>query len=173
MAFSLYAATVPSWQQILGSVTGLVDKAQAHCLEHQLAPASIIETRLVKDMLPFGYQVKSTVVHSIGAIDGLRKAVFSPDKSAWPDSFDGLREMLAGAVERLAALDPVEINAFEGGAMRFEMGSYRIDFTAENFLLSFSMPNFYFHATTAYDILRAQGLAIGKKDFVGNLRKKA
>ena len=172
MAFSLYDATVPSWQQILGSVSGLLDKAQAYCLEQQLAPESIIASRLAEDMLPFGFQVKSTVAHSIGAIKGLRRGVFSPDKSPWPDSFAGLREMLASAIGELSALDPAEINAFEGRDMRFEMGNYKVEFTAENFLLSFSQPNFYFHATTAYDILRAKGLAIGKKDFIGRLRKK-
>ena len=172
MAFSLYDATVPAWQQILGSVCGLLDKAQAHCLEQQLAPESIIGARLAKDMLPFGYQVKAAVGHSIGAIEGVRKGVYSPDRSAWPDSFAGLAEMLSSAVSALAALDPAEINAFEGRDMRFEIGNYKIEFMAENFLLSFSLPNFYFHATTAYDILRVQGLAIGKKDFMGRMRTK-
>ena len=173
MAFSLYDATVPSWLQILGSVSGLLDKAQAYCLEQQLAPESIIESHLVEDMLPFGFQVKSTVAHSIGAIKGVRSGVFSPDKSPWPVSFAGLLEMVASAIADLAALDPAEINAFEGRNMRFESGNNKLEFTAENFLLSFSQPNFYFHATTAYDILRAKGLAIGKKDFIGRRRTKA
>ncbi len=172
MAFSLYDATVPAWQQILGSVSGLLDNAQAHCVEQQLASESIIGARLFKDMLPFGYQVKAAVGHSMGAIEGVRRTVFSPDRSAWPDSFSGLHEMVASAVGELAALDPAEINAFVGRDMRFEIGSNIIEFTAENFLLSFSMPNFYFHAATAYDILRSQGLAIGKRDFLGKLRKK-
>lgn len=173
MAFSLYDATVPSWQQILGSVSGLLDKAQTYCLEQQLAPESIIASRLAEDMLPFGYQVQSTVAHSVGAINGVRRGVFSPDKSPWPNSFAGLHEMVASAIGELAALEPAEINAFEGRDMRFEMGNYKVEFTAENFLLSFSQPNFYFHAATAYNILRAKGLAIGKKDFIGRLRKKA
>ena len=172
MTISLYDATIPSWQQILGSITGLLTKAQLHCLEQEVTPMSIIESRLAKDMLPFGYQVKSTIVHSIGAIEGVRRGVFSPDKSAWPDSLEGLSERVASAIERLATLDPAEINDFEGRDMRFEAASYGIDFTAENFLLSFSLPNFYFHATTAYDILRAQGLTVGKKDFMGRLRKR-
>lgn len=173
MAFSLYDATVPSWQQILGSVSGLLDKTQTYCLEQQLAPESIIASRLVDDMLPFGYQVKSTVVHSVGAIKGVRMGVFSPDRSPWPDSLAGLHEMVEFAIGELAALEPAEVNAFEGQDMRFEMGTYKVEFAAENFLLSFSQPNFYFHATTAYDILRAKGLAIGKKDFIGMLRKKS
>ena len=172
MNFSLYEATVPAWQQILGSVSRLVEKAQIHCAEQKLGPEAIIEYRLAKDMFPFGFQVKSTVVHSIGAIEGLRKGVFSPDRTPWPDSFAGLQEQLSGAVAGLGRLDPEEIDGFIGRDMRFETGERRVDFTAEAFLMSFSLPNFYFHATTAYDILRAQGLDIGKRDFLGKLRKK-
>jgi uncharacterized protein len=171
MAFSLYDATVPAWLQMLGSVSG---KAEAHCAQHGLAPAELIEARLADDMLPLGYQVKSTVVHSAGAIRSLGQGVFSPDRQPWPDSFAGLRELVAAAREELAALDPATVEAFVGRDMRFEIGSrYRLDFTAEHFLMSFSLPNFYFHATTAYDILRARGLAIGKVDFLGQMRTRA
>jgi len=173
MAFSLYDATVPAWQQILGSMSGLLDKAEAHCAQHGLAPAELIEARLADDMLPFGYQVKSTVVHSAGAIRSLGQGLFSPDRHPWPDNFAGLRELVSAAREELAALDPAAVDALVGRDMRFEIGSrYRPDFTAEHFLMSFSLPNFYFHATTAYDILRARGLAIGKVDFLGQMRTR-
>ena len=64
------------------------------------------------------------------------------------------------------------MNRFEGGDVRFEAGALRLDFTAEDFLMSFSMPTFYFHATTAYDILRMKGVQIGKRDFAGKPRLK-
>src|SRR3981081_3443617 len=79
MAFPLYAATIPSYQQILGAVSGLLDAAEAFCAEKGIAPADIIKARLAEDMLPFAYQVKSTAVHSLGAIEGVRRGVFSPD----------------------------------------------------------------------------------------------
>ena len=69
MSFSLYAATVPSYRQILGSVSDLLGKAEAFCAEKGIAPREIIEARLAEDMLPFAYQVKSTAVHSLGAIE--------------------------------------------------------------------------------------------------------
>ena len=72
MAFSLYAATVPSYRQILGAISGLLNKADAFCAEKSLAPADMIQARLAPDMLPFAYQVKSTAVHSLGAIEGVR-----------------------------------------------------------------------------------------------------
>jgi uncharacterized protein len=72
----------------------------------------------------------------------------------------------------LKAIDPAEINGFIGRDMRFEFGERRMPFTAENFLLSFSQPNFYFHAVTTYDIMRHKGLALVKKDFMGQPRLK-
>jgi hypothetical protein len=172
MALSLYDATIPAYLQVLGAIAGLLDKAEAFCAERQLPQQKVIDARLAEDMLPFGYQVKSTVVHSIGAIEGVRKGSFSPDKAPWPDSIAGLRARVEQARAALAALDPAEVNAFEGRDMRFEMGSFRLEFTAENFLLSFSQPNFYFHATTAYGLLRSLGLRIGKQDFMGRMRVK-
>jgi uncharacterized protein len=72
----------------------------------------------------------------------------------------------------LKVIDAAEIDAFVGRDMRFAFGDRHIDFTAEEFLLSFSQPHFYFHATTVYDILRWKGVPLGKRDFMGRLRKK-
>jgi uncharacterized protein len=170
MAFSLYDATIPSFRQILGSVGGLLVKAEAYCAEQNLAAEEIIQARLAADMLPFAYQVKSTAVHSLGAIEGLRKGVFSPDTTTPPPTFAALRTKIADTLAALEALDAAEINAFLGRDMRFAFGERQMHFTAENFLLSFSQPNFYFHAATAYDILRLKGLPLGKRDFAGRVR---
>jgi uncharacterized protein len=173
VSFSLYAATVPTYRQILGAVSGLLAKAESFCAEKSLAPEEIIQARLAGDMLPFAYQVKSTAVHSLGAIDGVRKGVFSPDLTPPPQSFHDLKANIAHALAGLEAIDPKEIDAFVGRDMRFAFGERQLNFTAEDFLLSFSQPNFYFHATTVYDILRWKGLPIGKRDFAGRLRLKA
>jgi hypothetical protein len=172
MPLTLYAAVVPSYLQILGSVSRLVGKAEAFCQDQGLAPQAILDARLADDMLPFAYQVKSTAVHSIGAIEGVRNGVFSPDMVPPPTSFAGLAARVAETITQLTALDPDEVESFVGRDMRFQFGDHRLDFTAEDFLLSFSQPNFYFHATTAYDILRMKGLAIGKRDFNGRVRQK-
>jgi hypothetical protein len=139
MSFTLYDAVVPSWQQILGSVMNLLEKAQAHCAENNLPDSTLIEARLADDMLPLGFHVRSVVQ----------------------------------ALAEVAQIDPAEVNGFIGRDMRFEAGERRMDFVAENFLLSFSQPNFYFHATTTYDILRHLGLPIGKRDFMGIPRVKS
>ena len=172
MAFSLYAATVPSYRQILEAVSGLLGQAEAFCTDKGVAPHDIIQARLAEDMLPFAYQVKSTAVHSLGAIEGVRKGVFSPDMTPPPESFAALKARIAETLAALEAIEAAEVDAFVGRDMRFAFGDRRIDYTAENFLLSFSQPNFYFHATTAYDILRWKGVPLGKRDFMGKTRAK-
>lgn len=172
MAFSLYAATVPSYRQILDAVSGLLRTAEGFCAEKGIAPGDIIQARLADDMQPFAYQVKSTAVHSIGAIEGVRKGVFSPDGTPPPESFAALKARIAESIAALEAIEAAEVDAFVGRDMRFVFGDRHLDFTAENFLLSFSQPNFYFHAATAYDILRWKGVAIGKRDFMGKTRRK-
>src|SRR5215831_12188211 len=104
MAFTFYAAVIPSYQQILGAVSGLLDTAQAFCTQKSFAPEEIIQARLAPDMLPFAYQVKSTAVHSLGAIEGIRRGSFSPDMSPPPASFPALKTRVA---ETLAALEKI------------------------------------------------------------------
>ena len=170
MPLSLYAATIPSYRQTLGAVSALLRKAEAFCGEKGIAAPELIQSRLAPDMLPFAYQVKSTAVHSLGAIEGVRKGVFSPDMTPPPETFAALEARVAGTLSALEKIEPAEIESFTGRDMRFEFGSHRLEFTAEDFLLSFSLPNFYFHAATAYDILRWKGVPIGKRDFMGRLR---
>ena len=172
MAFSLYAATVPSYLQILRAVSGLLDKAEAFCNQNGIASHEILQTRLAEDMLPFAYQVKSTAVHSLGAIDGVRRGVFSPDTTPPPENFAALKARIVETLAALEAIEPAEVDAFVGRDVRFAFGDRHVDFTAENFLLSFSQPNFYFHATTTYAILRWKGVPLGKRDFTGRTRVK-
>src|SRR5580704_1245405 len=137
MAFSLYAATIPSYQQILSSVSGLLGTAEAFCVEKGIAPEELIQARLAEDMLPFAYQVKSTAVHSLGAIEGLRRGVFSPDMAPPPEEFATLKSRITATIGSLEQIDPAEVEGFAGRDMRFSFGERHIDFTGESFLLSF------------------------------------
>lgn len=170
MGFSLYAATVPSYRQILGGVAGLLRTAESFCAERGIAPGELTQARLAPDMFPFSFQVKLTIGHSIGAIEGIRKGTFSPDPSPAPDSLLELRQQVDAAVDALGKVEPAEVDGCMGRDMQFVFGERRLPFTAEDYLLSFAQPNFFFHATTAYDILRWKGLPIGKRDFIGRLR---
>ena len=169
---SLYTATVPAFRQTVDAVAGLLGKAETFATEKGVDLQSLVDARLAPDMLPFAYQVKSVASHSTGAINGVRAGVFSPDMSALPADFAAMRALLDQTAAALAALDPAEVDGFTGRDMAFVMGERRMEFTAEDFLLSFSMPNFYFHATTAYDILRAEGVPLGKRDYLGRPRVK-
>jgi hypothetical protein len=172
MTLSLYAATIPSYRQILGAVAGLLDKAESFCGERGVAAGDILQARFAEDMLPLAYQVKSTAVHSIGAIEGVRKGVFSPDMTPPPKDFAALKARVAETIAALEAIDPAEVDGFVGRDMRFAFGDRHVDYTADEFLLSFSQPNFYFHATTAYDLLRWKGVPLGKRDFIGRPRAR-
>jgi hypothetical protein len=167
MTLSLHAALVPSWLQILGAGRGWLDKA----IGHGLSEAELTEARLIEDMFPFAYQVKSMAVHSQGAIEAVRQGVFSPNfGEALPGTLAELQARLDGAISVLESVGADELESFTGQPMRFEIGERRLDFTAEDFLLTFSQPNFYFHASMAYAILRAKGVPVGKRDFLGQLR---
>lgn len=166
MPLSLHAAVVPSWLQILGSGLGWLDKGTA-----ALGDADLVEARLIDDMLPFAYQVKAMAVHSQGAIEAVRQGVFTPKfGDPLPATAAELRALLDGAIAMLGSVDADELESFVDRPMRFEIGEKRLDFTADEFLLTFSQPNFYFHASMAYAILRAKGVAVGKLDYLGKLR---
>ena len=173
MPISLHAAFVPSALQMLGTCNHLIDLAQAWCKDNGCGEEEVIAACIHEDMAPFSYQVKSVAVHSAGAIEGLRAGVFGPDLTPPPGDFAGLRARIASAREALGSLGVEEMEDFVGRPMRFEFKDFRLDFAAENFLLSFSQPNFYFHATTAYDILRMKGVPVGKRDFMGQVRLAA
>jgi uncharacterized protein len=173
MPITLYDAFVPSCRQIVGSTLALIEKAEKHCADTGTAPEELAGASLHPTMLPLGFQVKSVAQHSAGAIAGVRAGLFTPlGGPDMPTDFAGMTAMLAKAADDLAAVTPEELEGLVGRDMRFEMRDMKLPFTAEGFLLSFSQPNFYFHAATAYDILRAKGVSLGKRDFLGALRLK-
>jgi len=172
MASSLYDLSVATYQQTIAAVAGYLDKGLAFCTSNDIDPNAIVETRLFDDMLPMRFQIVSVAHHSLGAIEGLKNGVFSPPGQVAPLDYAGLQKLVADTSAGLKALTPAEVNALEGRDMIFQIRDRQVPFTAESFVLSFSLPNFYFHATTAYDILRMKGVPLGKRDFLGQLRIK-
>jgi hypothetical protein len=173
MSVALYDATVRSYLQILPSVAGLIDIAEAHCREKGQPDEALTGARLADDMWPFAKQVFETGHHSVRAIEGLRSGVFRPEIDDVPREFATLKAEVARSVELLKAVEPAEVEGFADKPLRFEIpGGHHMDFVGSDFLLSFSMPNFYFHATAAYGVLRSLGLPVGKRNFLGALRLK-
>lgn len=172
MAVSLYELSVSSFLQTVGAVAHVLERGRAHCVENGLAPDEIVDARLHPDMRPFRFQVQSVAHHSIGAIEGIQRGLFGPP-GALPDlGYNALAKMLDDTRERLEALTPGDVNKLEGGDVVFRTPDFSVPFTAENFVLSFSIPNLHFHATTTYDILRLRGVPLGKRDYLGRMRIK-
>ena len=172
MAVSLYDLTVPSYLQTLGAMEGVLSKGADYCKEKNIDPNSIVETRLAPDMAPFRFQIVAVAHHSAGAIKGVKAGAFGPPAPSTAD-YAGLQKLVAEAREALEKAAPAEVNSCEGKDVIFSVGDRKLPFTAEGFLQTFSLPNFYFHATTAYDILRSKGVPLGKRDFLGKMKIKS
>lgn len=168
MSLNLYDAVIPGFLRMLDTVDHLLARGEAWCAEEGRDAEMVLGGRLAPDMNDFTYQVKSAAVHSARAIDGVRAGTFSPDRSEPPRSFDGLRAIVAEARDTLQALSIEDMDAIGAMDMEFRMGdAFVVPFKGQDFLLHFSQPNFYFHVTTAYDILRHVGVEVGKRDFLG------
>lgn len=171
MAISLYDVSVTNYLQTLGAVAGFLEKGLAHLQAEGKDPDQFVENRLYADMLDFRFQIVSVTHHSLGALEAAKSGVFSPPMPKG-EGYAGLQQRVAETIAGLQALSREEVEALEGRDMAFVMGERRIPFTVENFILSFSLPNFHFHATTAYDLLRSHGVPLGKRDYMGRLRMK-
>jgi len=173
MAITLYDATAKHFIQTMGALEHLLKRGQAHCAANNLDVSRIVEARIREDMLPFRYQVEAAIGHSLGAIEGAKTGEFLPPKGTRDADYPALQKAVADARTKLQAISADEVNALEGKDVVFNLGPDRkLPFEGHDFLLSFSVPNFYFHATTAYDILRAIGVPLGKQDFLGRIRLK-
>ncbi len=172
MAISLYDVSVASYLQILGAVSGFLAKGREHCQKNGIDLKEVVETRLYADMLPFRFQVVSVAHHSLGAIRGIEAGVFGPPSGVPELDYAGLEKLVADSRSGLQGYTREAIDALEGKDVQFKMGERGMPFIARDFVLSFSLPNFYFHAATAYDMLRMKGVPIGKRDFMGIPRIK-
>ncbi|HEX4182871.1 MAG TPA: DUF1993 domain-containing protein [Caulobacteraceae bacterium] len=173
MATSLYDLSVATYLQTLGGVAGVLQRGLDHFSDNGIDPNAVVEARLFDDMLPFKFQIWSVSHHSIGAIEGIKKGVFNPPGAMPALDYAGLQKVVSDAVQALGSLEWSEVNALEGKDVAFQFGEFKVPFVAETFVMSFSLPNFYFHAATTYDILRTKGVPLGKRDFMGKLRMKA
>jgi len=169
---SLYDCSVGAYSQTLGATAKILDKARTHFADGPTDLKDIVEARLHEDMLPFWFQIVSVCHHSLGAIRGIQAGVFSPPARETDLSYQNLEDKVGETLAGLESLSADEVNAVAARDMEFRFGEIAIPFTATNFILSFSLPNFYFHATTAYDILRMKGMPLGKRDFLGKMKIK-
>ena len=169
MSFTLYDAFVPTVRQLLGALPGVIAKAEQHVADSGCTDADLIEARLADDMWPLPWHIRSCWVHSGYALDQLTGMQFTPDFTQIPESWDSMRAMVAEASEKLAEVTPEQVNDIANRQIDFVLGGEtRFTLPGERFLLGFNLPNFQFHATTFYDILRMKGVPLSKRDYMDN-----
>jgi hypothetical protein len=164
---SLYDASVPAFLQILGSLPGVLTKAEAYCAAKHVAPQTLLNARLFPDMFPLTHQIQIVcdfAAKSCARLTGTEVPV-TPDTE---NSFEELKQRLAKAAGYVREFKPAQ---FDGAAIRditFPIGAEKtMTMKGQAFLHHFALPNFYFHAATAYGILRHNGVDLGKRDFLG------
>ncbi|MGZ5929571.1 MAG: DUF1993 domain-containing protein [Rhizomicrobium sp.] len=173
MAISLYDATVAAYLQIARAASGWLGKGLAHCRETGADPEELTGARLYPDMMPLAFQIELVNHHSLPAIEGCKTGVFKPPPLTFSTlNYAGLQKMIVDTIAGLEVIPAGEVNTLEERDVVFVAGDRKVSHTTLDFLLSFSVPNFYFHAITAYDILRSKGVKIGKRDFLGTPRMK-
>ena len=170
MSISLSSVSLSTYIQMVSAASNIIEKAEEFCSENDIDTKDIVEMQLHEDMAPFTFQVFSIVHHSVGAIDALKTGEFGPPKMPDNLSFDNCKNILKEAEADLKKINPSDIDNLLEQEIVFKMGTIEWPFTASDFILSFSLPNFYFHLTTFYDMLRMKGLKIGKLDFVGKMK---
>jgi hypothetical protein len=173
MATSLYDLSVPTFLQTVSAVAGFLNRAARHCAETGADPDDFVDARLIGDMAPFHFQIEALAHHSVWGLEAVKNGVFDPPALVGPIPFADLQTMIAQAEAALGALTPDEVNGWAGKDLDFQIGPRRLTFTSETYILSFALPNFHFHAVTAYDILRTRGVPIGKRDYEGRLRTRS
>jgi hypothetical protein len=167
MPFSLYDVSVPRFLQTLRALSGVLDKAEAH--EAEAGP--VTEGRLAEDMFPFSSQIGLAVTHSAGAVAKLRGQDYP--QAAGLETLAGCKAAVAAAIAALEAVGPSDLQGGEERIVTLHAPRGALEFVGQDYLFTFALPNFYFHVTTAYAILRHKGVAIGKRDYLGAMKIKS
>jgi hypothetical protein len=187
MSISLYDLGVPTFLQTTRAISGILGRASRHCAEIGADPDEFVGARLYPDMAPFHFQIEAVTHHAVWGVEAVGTCLFAPPPLVGAMPFADMRAIVGRAVMALEAFTPEEVDSWSGKNLEIEIfrpadeenastsawAPRTLVFTPETFLLSYSLPNFYFHAVTAYDILRTRGVPIGKGDYEGRLRTKA
>jgi uncharacterized protein len=174
MGISYFDLSVPTFLQTVVAVGVWLDKASKHCSANGLDADDLVSARLTDDMAPFYFQIECVDNYSVWGLDAVKQGVFAPPALEGVVPFERLQQRIANTEVVLKNLISHEVDTLSGKKldMQIHTNPHKSPFTAETYLLSFLLPNFYFHAVTAYDILRTQGVPIGKTDFEGQLRSE-
>jgi uncharacterized protein len=166
MTISMYQASVPVMVRMLGNLSAILTKAEADAEARKIDPSVFLEARLAPDMLPLTRQIQ---IASDAAKGGAARLA-GIDVPSFPDtetSFSELQARIKQTVDFMESLTPAQIDGSEVKTITLKFPGREVSFPGQVFLLSFTLPNFFFHVTTAYAILRHNGVTVGKMDFLG------
>ncbi len=166
MSLSMYQASIPQFQRMLGNLASILEKAESWAVEKKLDPAVLLNLRLAPDMFPLKRQLQIAT----DSAKGCAARLAGVDIPSYPDTeetFAELKARLQKTIDFLASFTPAQIDGSEEKAIILNFPSMELKFSGRDYLFQFVQPNFYFHLTTAYAILRHNGLDIGKMDFIG------
>lgn len=166
MSLSMYQVSVPVFVRALNVLSTLLKKGEEHADANGMVPDMLLGARLAADMLPLSAQVQrasDSAKLCVARLCGVDAPKYDDNEA----SFQQLQERIAKTIAYLESLPQAQFDEADGRDVTLAFGSFKQSFTGQSYLLTFALPNFYFHITTAYDILRAQGVKLGKLDFLG------
>jgi uncharacterized protein len=166
MKISMHQASAPRFANTLRNLSAILDKGQAHCEAKKIDPAVMAGMRLVADMFPLSRQVQIACDTAKGAVARLA-GVDIPKHEDTEQTLAELKQRIAKTIDFVLSVNPEKIDGSEERAVTLRLGGKDVTYTGLQYLLGHAYPNFYFHVTTAYDILRANGVDIGKRDYIG------
>ncbi|HEY6721225.1 MAG TPA: DUF1993 family protein [Burkholderiales bacterium] len=167
MNISMYQASTPRFVNTLKNLSAILDKAQAHAETKKIEPAVLINSRLYPDMFALARQVQIACDTAKGAAARLA-GVEVPKHEDTEQTVAELKDRIAKTIAFVETLKPAQIDGSEEKNIHLKLGSREVDWKGMQYLLGFVLPNFYFHVATAYNILRHNGVEVGKRDFLGN-----
>ena len=167
MSISMYQASIPRFVNILGNLSNILDKAQAHVDARKLEASALTTYRLFPDMFPMAKQVQIVCDTAKGVIARLAGVEIPKDEDN-EKTFAELKARIAKTIAFMQSFKPEQIDGTEDKAIVTKRGDKETHYKGMQFLLGHAVPNFYFHVATTYNILRHNGVEIGKRDFLGN-----
>lgn len=168
MSISIYDQSIARMIHMLGNLDQIVSKAEAYAGENDIEPSALLRARLFPTMRDFIFQVQ--VVTDMAKSCAARLS--GTDVPKWSDdeeTFADVRARIKKAQDFIASFEPEQFEGCETMALELKLGSHTVPFTGKSYLLGFVLPNFYFHMTTAYNLMRHNGLDLGKRDFLGEI----
>ena len=167
MNISMYQASAPRFVNILTNLSAILDKAQAHAEARKIDPVVLTSYRLFPDMLPMTRQVQIACDAAKGAVARLA-GVDIPKHEDTEQTFAELKARIAKTIEFVRSIKPAQLDGTDDKDITLKLGGKDTTFKGMQYLLGHALPNFYFHVTTTYNILRHNGIEIGKRDYLGN-----